>query len=49
MRGVFLSAAALLCMGSVFAGNIDILGIRSAEYLMELSRNAVTDCADGVT
>ncbi|HOP27574.1 MAG TPA: hypothetical protein PLM22_10960 [Candidatus Sabulitectum sp.] len=49
MRGVFLSAAALLCMSSVFAGNIDILGIRSAEYLMELSRNAVTDCADGVT
>ncbi len=32
-----------------FAGNIDILGIRSADYLMELSRNAVTDNADAVT
>lgn len=49
MRGVVLAAVVLLSFGIVSAGNIDILGIRSAEYLMELSRNAVTDCADGVT
>ncbi len=49
MRGSVLAAVVLLSFGIVSAGNIDILGIRSAEYLMELSRNAVTDCADGVT
>jgi len=49
MRGIFLTGIMLLSCGILFAGNIDILGIRSAEYLMELSRNAVTDCADGVT
>lgn len=49
MRGVLLAGLTLLSIGVVSAGNIDILGIRSAEYLMELSRNAVTDCADAVT
>lgn len=49
MRGVLLLCALVLTTGLVLAGNLDILGIRSAEYLMELSRNAVTDCADGVT
>ena len=49
MRGLLLTAVLVLVSGVIMAGNIDILGIRSAEYLMELSRNAVTDCADGVT
>lgn len=49
MRGVVFIAVVLLSFSIASAGNIDILGIRSAEYLMELSRNAVTDCADGVT
>jgi len=49
MRGLLLSGVLAMGIGLAQAGNIDILGIRSAEYLMELSRNAVTDCADGVT
>lgn len=49
MRGLLLMSFLVLLSGVVLAGNLDILGIRSAEYLMELSRNAVTDCADGVT
>jgi len=49
MRGILLTSVFLLSFSIVSAGNIDILGIRSAEYLMELSRNAVTDCADAVT
>lgn len=49
MRGVLQAAVVLLSFGILFAGNIDILGIRSAEYLMELSRNAATGCADGAT
>lgn len=49
MRGLLLVGVVVLSIGVVFAGNIDILGIRSAEYLMESSRNAVTGCADGVT
>ncbi|MCK5133916.1 MAG: hypothetical protein KAR40_17420 [Candidatus Sabulitectum sp.] len=49
MRGLLLATVPVLLSGVLLAGNIDILGIRSAEYLMELSRNAVTDCADGVT
>ncbi len=49
MRGLLSLAVLVLVSGVVLAGNIDILAIRSAEYLMELSRNAVTDCADGVT
>lgn len=49
MRGLVLAGALVMLSGMVLAGNIDILGIRSAEYLMESSRNAITDCADGVT
>jgi long-chain fatty acid transport protein len=49
MRGLLLFGVLAMTIGLAQAGNIDILGIRSAEYLMELSRNAVTDCADGVT
>jgi len=49
MRGILFSVVPVLFAGALFAGNIDILGIRSADYLMELSRNAVTDCADGAT
>ncbi len=49
MRGLLSLAVLILVSGIVVAGNIDILAIRSAEYLMELSRNAVTDCADAVT
>lgn len=49
MRGLLIAAVVLVSFGVLNAGNIDILGIRSAEYLMELSRNAVTDCADGAT
>lgn len=49
MRGVLFAAVLVLLSGVLPAGNLDILGIRSAEYLMEVSRNAVTDCADGVT
>lgn len=49
MRGILMICLPGLIAGLALAGNIDILGIRSAEYLMELSRNAVTDCADGVT
>ncbi len=49
MRGLVFLGVLAMATGLVQAGNIDILGIRSAEYLMELSRNAVTDCADGVT
>ncbi|MCP4646333.1 MAG: hypothetical protein GY852_01185, partial [bacterium] len=49
MRALLYALVVFLLSGVVLAGNIDILGIRSAEYLMELSRNAVTDCADGAT
>lgn len=49
MRGVLLAIVTVLFTGVLIAGNIDILGIRSAEYLMELSRNAVSDNADGAT
>jgi len=49
MRHLLLICTAALFAGVAGAGNIDILGVRSAEYLMELSRNAVTDCADGAT
>ncbi len=49
MRGLLLTIVTVLFAGVLVAGSIDILGIRSAEYLMELSRNAVTDNADGVT
>ncbi len=49
MRNLLVITVLFLSTTVIFAGNIDILGIRSAEYLMELSRNAVTDCADGVT
>jgi long-chain fatty acid transport protein len=48
MRG-YAVVCILALASAATAGNIDILGIRSAEYLMELSRNAVTDRADGVT
>lgn len=49
MRGVLMAAVVVLVAATAFSGNIDILGIRSAEYLMELSRNAVSDNPDGVT
>ncbi|PIE51366.1 hypothetical protein CSA37_12535 [Candidatus Fermentibacteria bacterium] len=49
MRGLLPGIVTVLTVGTLFAGNIDILGIRSAEYLMELSRNAVYDNPDGVT
>jgi long-chain fatty acid transport protein len=49
MRHFMLIGVLVLSAGFVNAGNIDILGVRSAEYLMELARNAVTDCADAAT
>jgi long-chain fatty acid transport protein len=49
MRCLLLPGILAIATGIGQAGNIDILGIRSAGYLMELSRNAVADCADGVT
>lgn len=49
MKLLLLFGIVFIFSTGAFAGNIDILGIRSAEYLMELSRNAVTDNADGVT